>query len=444
MKVFKAIKSLVSGLLAIAIVAGAAWYGWQLMQTPPKAKRKPRTTSSPVVSVVNLVKRNEPITVEAFGTVIPARELNVRTQVRGRVVAMHPGLVLGGVIKENDTLLSIEASDFEIAVRRAEAALAQTETEYKVEQGRQIVAKREWELLKKNEDLANDVDHDLALRKPQLEKVEAMIAAAKSNLEDAKLELSRTKIKATFDAIVMNESVEVGQLIDTQNVIAKLIGANEFWVEARVPIGRLPQIQFATPAKPSGSEETEAATDGSNVEIILETGAEPIVRTGRVLRQLVDLDPDGRMARVLIAIPDPLNLGGDHAGKLVLGSYVRLKIEAGHMNDVYTIPREALRENERVWVRDAEGKLQIRQVQILWRREKDLLVKNGFGMGEQVITSHLSNVLPGMVVRLKGEKDTAVASKQMGDKDGPTKGKPTKGGMKKGGMKKGPGKKSGS
>ena len=80
---------------------------------------------------------------------------------------------------------------------------------------------------------------------------------------------------------------------------------------------------------------------------------------------LGNLDPLGRMAKVLISIPDPLGLA-DHKGgiarRVLLGSYVRLRIESGTLHDVYSIPRKALRENDRIWVRDADGRLAIREL----------------------------------------------------------------------------------
>ena len=51
----------------------------------------------------------------------------------------------------------------------------------------------------------------------------------------------------------------------------------------------------------------------------------------------------------------------------LLKSYVRVDIEAGELKDVCEIPRVALRENDRVWVRDGEGLLQILDVDVLWR-----------------------------------------------------------------------------
>ena len=64
-------------------------------------------------------------------------------------------------------------------------------------------------------------------------------------------------------------------------------------------------------------------------------------------------------------------------------------------------PRRALRENERVWVRDAAGTLRIRNVEILWRRTEDVLVRNGFEAGDQVVTTNLTSIIPGMELAIR-------------------------------------------
>ncbi|MEM9017229.1 MAG: efflux RND transporter periplasmic adaptor subunit, partial [Verrucomicrobiota bacterium] len=210
----KRISKWLTSLGGIALLALAAWVSLGLLKTPPKAKREKPKTKAPRVSVVPLSRSNEPVTIRAFGSVMAARELTVRAQIRGLITEAHPHLVPGGTLKQGESIVRIEPTDFEIAVQRAEAALTEAKVECEIEHGRQIVAKREWELLKgKNGDPSSS---GLALRKPQLQKVEAALAKAKAELDEAKLDLERTNVKVPFDAVVIREAVESGQLIETQ------------------------------------------------------------------------------------------------------------------------------------------------------------------------------------------------------------------------------------
>jgi hypothetical protein len=68
---------------------------------------------------------------------------------------------------------------------------------------------------------------------------------------------------------------------------------------------------------------------------------------------------------------------------------------------VYAVPRRALRENNRVWVRDAEGLLRIRKIDVLWRRLDDVLARGGLEPDDLVVTTRLTSVIPGMPLDIR-------------------------------------------
>ena len=123
-----------------------------------------------------------------------------------------------------------------------------------------------------------------------------------------------------------------------------------------------------------------------------------MVREGRVVRLLSDLEPSGRMARVLISVQDPLSLDSGHELPLLLGSFVRVEIDAGELEDVLVINRAALRDGESVWVVDADDRLQIRDVAVVWTRKDSVLVSNVIRPGERLIVSGLPLAVPAMKV----------------------------------------------
>jgi RND family efflux transporter MFP subunit len=388
----KLIRFIYNGLLPLALIAGSFYGSYILLRTPPRAKKVQPAAVAPVVGVTHIVSQDADVFIEAFGTVIPAKEVTLRTEVGGRIHEINERLVPGGLVSAGKTLVRVDPSDYEIAVRRAEANLVEANSDYDIEQGQQIIAKRGWDLLR--DELSDEAaNRDLALRKPQLEQARAKRDSAQAELEQAKLELERTTVVAPFDALVLEESVEKGQLVQPQNEMAVLVGAEEFWVLALAPLDQMDRIRF-----PDGT-----GLSGSAVDVFLSVGENNVLcKSGEITRFVGDLDPDGRMAKVLISIEDPLGLqngkdsGSSATGRLLLGSYVRLAIEAGSFSNVCSIPRTALRENSRVWLLTPEETLKIQEVEVLWRREEDVLVANSFQEGDQLITTRLSRVMPGM------------------------------------------------
>lgn len=152
-------------IISMITLVGAGGVVYYLMVSAPEVERHPEISSPPVVEVVESVVGLVPRVVEAHGTVIPAREIEIVPEVSGRIVEINPSLELGGVIKEGELLIRIDPEEYELAVEDTKSALAEAEAALEVEVGRQSVAQREWELFGK--DLPNAEDSEsLALREP--------------------------------------------------------------------------------------------------------------------------------------------------------------------------------------------------------------------------------------------------------------------------------------
>jgi hypothetical protein len=108
------------------------------------------------------------------------------------------------------------------------------------------------------------------------------------------------------------------------------------------------------------------------------------------------------MARVLIEVRDPLGLRPKEKTQLplLIGEYVRLEIQGRQLDNVYRIPRIALRENTRIWVASSQDTLKIREVDILWRDSKTVLFKDGLQSGDRLIVSELPTPVDGMPVQI--------------------------------------------
>lgn len=383
---------LIQFIIPLLVLGGAAWTVYVLYLTSPSPARRDAELHAPLVSVVDLRPRSTAIEIEAFGTVVPAQQVELRAQVVGRIIERHPKLVPGGVLPRDSEVLRIDPTDFVLRLRQEEVAVESAEAQFELERGQQVVAAREWNLLKDEIAGAQEMA-DFALRKPQQRMAQAQLEAAKNRLDLARLDLDRTTLYAPFNALVLDEFVDVGQLVTSQMLVANLVGTDQFWVRAAVPLDRLGRIRFAD----------SSGEGGSPARVYVDTGGyQSRSREAKVVRYLGSLSEQGRMARVLLAIDDPLNLSPDadpDAEPVLLNSYVRVAIDAGVLDGVCEIPRTALRENNRVWVRDADGLLQIRDVDVLWRRRDTVLVKDHFSQDEQLITSQLATILPGMPVR---------------------------------------------
>jgi len=286
-------------------------------------------------------------------------------------------------------VLTVDPADYKLAFARKKSAVTEAEYAWRVELGHQAVAKREWELLGGGKS-ADGLDLELALRKPHLAKVKAELAAAKAELKRTALDLERTKIIAPFNAIVRKKNVEVGSQISAQGALATLVGTDLYHIRVSVPGDRLSWIDI-----PKHSDQT-----GAEVIIGYRNGFK---RKGTVFKLLSDLETEGRMARLLVSVKDPLGLEMPDTEKppLLIGEYVRVDIQGRRVVNVYRIPRTALRNNLSVWVMGEDGNLEIRNVETVWRDTQTVLLRDGLRPGDRLIVSDLPAPIAGMPLKLE-------------------------------------------
>jgi RND family efflux transporter MFP subunit len=397
------IMRLIICLVLIAVGIGGARF---LIATKPKVSKRPPEKMAPLVSTTALQSENYTFSIPAMGTVIPARETGLQVAVPGKVIYIHPEFTEGGMLAKGMKILQVDPKDYELAVQQKRRALADAEYSYKLEQGHQDVARMEWSLLYGDKPI-DEGESDLALRKPHLEKVQVEIRAARAELEQAEINLQRSTLTAPFNTLVLNTYVELGSQLSSQEKLADLVGTDNYWVQVSLPIDRLKWIQV-----PNGQQ-----GGGSEVKIFYRTDN---VKIGRVIRLLPDLSKEGRMARLLIEVNDPLDLQAKNEKQpmLLIGEYVRVSIEGEELQNVFRVPRTALHNDSEVWIVDEEGKLSIRPVKTIWRDQDTVVVRDGFKSGETLVISDIAAPVAGMDLRIEqpGKKD-----KQPGQKGGKIK-----------------------
>jgi RND family efflux transporter MFP subunit len=372
----------------IVIVLFGGGISMLLVWTGPETTPKDKSSSAKIVQTIPLIPQTRAVTVSAYGAVVPSRKVIIKPQVSGQAIWQSESMTMGGHVLEGDEILKIDPKDYELALAEVKANLEQARFEREVESGRQVIAKREWSELRADLNM-EDVNQSLVLREPHLRRAEALMIKAKNDIEGAELQLSRTVIRAPFNAMVVEESVEIGQLLSPGSEICELVGTDEFWIQVTLPFSELKWIRFPDENHP-----------GAEASVILDMGeGEPVRWHGKVLRLLSDLDPLGRMARLIVTVQDPLGIQSrEDKLPLLLGSYVEVEVDAGELENTLRIPRSALREGNDIWVVGGDNLLKILPAKVLWPEKDTVLIANNLETGDQLIVSDLRVALPGMEV----------------------------------------------
>ncbi len=383
-------------LSLVALGSGIGVFS-SLKAAKPEPDKKERKDLGTLVEVMNARSGQEQVVVHAQGSVMPAEQVVLQPEVTGRIKWRHPSLVPGGIVKRGELLVRLDAESAKLVLQQQEAQVNRAELDLQLEQSRKQIAEREWALLNKRNDEQAEAN-PLALRDPQMKTAAVQVEAAKSARAAAKLNVSRTVLNAPFNAFVQQASADVGQLVGTSSQIATLVGVDRFWVQISVPLENLAWIRV-----PGVNAE-----EGSRARIVQEVGDRRIEREGRAVRLLGDLDPVGRMARVLVEIEDPFNLRSpaDRGLPLLVGAFVDVIIDGGALDDVFEIPRTALRDGDHVYLLSDDQRLETRAVKVVWRTPDSVLVSHGIADGDQIVSSRLGSAIDGMLLRLAAPPTT--------------------------------------
>ena len=284
-------------------------------------------------------------------------------------------------------LAKLDPADFENVLTTRLSELQQAEADLVLEEAQGQARRRGYKMIDKDLEAAQLA---LVFRQPQLQTIQARVQAAEAAVAQARLELERTSITAPFDALVLERRVALGSQAQPGVAMAHLVGVDEYWVIATVPLKQLQRLRFA-----EDSGEPSAAT-------IRKRGVwgDEQFRTGVVQRFIGALDEQTRLARVLITVEDPLGRQKG-APPLVLDSIVQTVIEGEVLQDVVRLDRDYLRPGDTVWVIE-DDRLSIRKASVVFRDAQYAYISDGLEDGDEVVLTNLSRVREGAELRRQG------------------------------------------
>ena len=388
----------------ILVVAGVGM-ARGLMSTKKRAEKAPPEARIAAVEYVTVESGSPIAQVESTGVIEGDKQVALSALVSGEVVWVAEGLDPGGRFSAGAALLKVDPRDYEVAVAQETSRVRQAEVELQLEEQRQSTAAREWELLGDGKDGAAS---PLALRKPQLDLAKQNLESARAGASRARLNLERTRLVAPFNAMVLSENAEKGQLLAPGASVVTLVGTDRFRVRVSVPVDKLSSI-----AIPGVTGKT-----GSTAKVVQDLGSgPPIERAGRVIGLAGQLDPQTRTAELYVGIDNPLDGGGL---PMLPGAFVNVSIEGLPIEGAIAVPRDAITGGDSLWTLTPEDTLARKTVTIAWRGAEQAYVTSGIADGDRVVTTPPSLAIEGAKVRPVLRGSAPSGANAAGDSTDPT------------------------
>lgn len=354
------------------------------MNKKPEEKRRP---FNPLAVLAEIAVRDDvQLMVQTQGEARPQIEIDLVPEVGGKIISVSPKFLEGGVFKKDDVLIQIDRRDYETAVIRAEAAVARAQQVLLREQAEAEIALKDWEDLGLGKEPS-----DLTLRKPQLAEAQAGLQSAQADLRNAKIQLSRTSVRAPFDGRVRSKSSDLGQFVSPGSRLGRIFSANV--TEVRLP---LTDNDLSKVNLPIGFV-ADSRAEAPEVELSAVIGGIRQTWKGKIMRTDSVYDTQTRALFAIAEVYDPYGDGASNNGvPLAPGLFVDAEIKGKSFEKMIVLPRDGLRPENKVYVAKEDGSAEIRLPTVLDTNAQYAYLKDGVEPGEYVILSPVEESrLPG-------------------------------------------------
>ena len=372
-------------IASLATLAGLA-ATWIVLtaKSEPQAGAPPERPA-PMVEVITAAPSDHQLRVKTQGTIGAKTQVELAAQVAGRVIEVSENFADGGFFNAGDILLKIEPDDYEFALARTEAALAQAEQRLAEERGRSRQAQREWR------ELGSAEANDLFLRKPQLRAAELAVTAAEADVAASKLALDRTVIRAPFDGRVLQKRADLGQFVGNGTPLAQVYAIEA--LELRLPVS---DAQLAL--LPESLLTSSGGLVGSSAAVTVNIGDKVWKFSAPIVRSEAEIDRRSRVANLIAEFSGTPEVDEGRPA-LTPGVFARAEILGRPVPGVIELSNTALSPDGHILVVNEQSILERKDVAVV-NREKDRVWISGISGGEVVVAELNNTLFPGLRVQV--------------------------------------------
>lgn len=339
-------------VVAVALIVTLMLSGGQEAET-----QQTQVSQAVPVDVMQPEQDSHQIRIQTTGTVTAKAFVTLTPQVGGRVVEVADSVREGGRFDAGEVLFEIDPRDYQVALQRAEAGVADARSGLAQLEAEADIAREEWRTTFPGREIT-----PLAAREPQLEAARSRLMSAQADLDQARINLERTTVSYPFPGRITESRIETGQVVGAGQSYGQVYALDELEVVAPVPpedIGRL------------------EGPVGRPVRLVFEDRDAPV--SGRVVREGARLDARSRLINLFIA-PE----AGDD---LRPGLFADITIEGPDIARTLALPPAAVSGLDEVHV-VREGRIESMRVEIVDRADGQIHVVP-FDFGDGVIVTPL-------------------------------------------------------
>ena len=366
------------------------------LKTPPvEAKNGERLLR---VETLQVEQKDVPIFITGYGEVKVLKEVLIAPEVSGKIVAIHPRLETGEIIRKGDLLFKIDPKDYITVLKNSRKRL-------KILKRSHELAKKEYQrvlvLFEKNNVVALAGLESAEKTMLAAADLESQIAQV---LESAETSLERCEVRAPFNARIKSVSLEKGQYVTPgQNVVTL---ADDSVLEIQVPLDSRDARKWL---RFNEDETSENPTWFSNLEQVPCKIRWTEDNNGKIwdgrLHRVVKFDQQTRTLLVAVRFDAKVGLKKNPPSlPLVDGMFCSVKILGRTLHNVFRLPRQAVNFENTVYIA-VDNRLKTLPVKVARVDGENAYITDGLNAGDMVVTTRLIDPLENTLLGITNKKD---------------------------------------
>ena len=335
----------------------------------------------PVVQVATVVQQDTPIYSEWVATLDGYVNAQIQPRVAGYIIRQN--YKEGSVVRKGEVLFEIDPRPFKAALDQAKAQLAQAEAQL----GKaSLDVQRDTPLAQARAIAQSQLDTEIQAKLG----TQALVLAAKANVEQAELNMEFTKVTSLVTGIAGIAQVQIGGLVGPSSVLTSVSQVDPIKAYFTVSEQEFTDFHRRFPTQESVEEQRKRIP----LQLLLADGS-IYERPGTIYFADREVNPATGAIRIAGVFANPNNL-------LRPGGYGRVRASVKTQNGALLVPQRAVIELQgsfQVAVVGSDGKVSIRPVTVGERVGKLWIVTDGLKAGETVIVEGLMKVRDGATVK---------------------------------------------
>ena len=374
---------------------GAALIGAVLLLAGCGKPQAPAPPPAAQVSVLSVAAKDAPVTFEFVGVTASSQQVEVRARVDGFLDERL--YTEGSIVRQDDVMFKMDAKPFEAELDAAKAALAEQEARLWTAQAN---LKRVKPLARANAVSQKELDD----AQGTVNAAAAAVEMAKADVQTAQLNLGYTTIEAPVTGVSSFARIQDGAYVNAQSgPLTYVAQIDPMWVDFSISEDEMLSLrrQMAEGSLRSPGEEK------LDVEIVMADGS-GYPETGKIFFRDANYSTETGTFLVRATFPN-------QDGTLRPGQFVRVRVKGAIRPNAILVPQQAVLQGAQgffVWIVDAEGKAQVRNVEVGDWQGDNWFVYKGLSDGDSLITDGIVRLAKGTPVKIvqpeAGEAEGAV------------------------------------